>query len=191
MYEQSSLPLWSRAFSRFSVEGDSTCNPGPVTICETSDLEHSSVSMRATEASQTDDSADGAGGHSLAMHEVHDCTDSTDMTGATSKHDGYASTTASTMHARHVCNLCGAQMTRSRGFDTACAMPNRIYGMLNTWAPCMACGEGRRALLLGESGEVAKAAYDALGSVLDVHTSDALMHFEFVAPSVELTEVCG
>lgn len=44
------------------------------------------------------------------------------------------------------------------------------------------CGAGKRELLLGESGEVAKAAFDALESMAAVHTSDALMHFECLGP---------
>lgn len=52
-------------------------------------------------------------------------------------------------------------------------------------------GEGKGPLFLGQSADVTQEVHEALGSVLEVHTSDALMHFEFIGPFWELTEVCN
>lgn len=45
-------------------------------------------------------------------------------------------------------------------------------------------------ILLGESGTAYSAVQAAVRSIVDVHESDGLMHFEFVGPFWELTEVC-
>jgi hypothetical protein len=43
--------------------------------------------------------------------------------------------------------------------------------------------------LLGESGQVIKTAHEALQEIMDVHSSDELMHFELCGPFWELSEV--
>lgn len=43
--------------------------------------------------------------------------------------------------------------------------------------------------LLGESGDAMHAAQEAVRSITDVHKSDELMHYEFLVPFWELTEV--
>jgi hypothetical protein len=43
--------------------------------------------------------------------------------------------------------------------------------------------------LLGESGQVIKTAHEALKEIMDVHSSDELMHFELCGPFWELSEV--
>ena len=58
-----------------------------------------------------------------------------------------------------------------------------------TKATCMVCGTGQRRMLVGERGEVARVAHEKLRRVAEVHTSDALMHFEGLGPFPELTEV--
>ena len=90
------------------------------------------------------------------------------------------------------CMLCGALhranseegngLASAHGCTCAC-------GMQHAWSKCMVCGTGKRRGLLGESGEVAKAAQETLKDVVDVHTSDSLMHFECLGPYWELTEV--
>jgi hypothetical protein len=53
-------------------------------------------------------------------------------------------------------------------------------------------GERKHTLatgLLGESGQALKAVHGALKEIEDVHSSDELMHFEFVGPFWELSEV--
>lgn len=109
---------------------------------------------------------------------------------AESKPGGYASSaTAGVPHACRPCMLCGCRDVTSDGVDSSCTSDGGMHGRYVAWAPCMLCGARKRPLLLGESAEVTQEMHDALERVLDVHTSDSLMHFEFLGPFWELTEV--
>ena len=195
MHEQSSVPLWSRTFSQFNpdedIEEDRSTAQKASAVHEHNlgNSQNSSGSMNGIHPVGPEHPTDSAERHS-SMHAMHDNATSAVSTDAQSIHDGSAGTAGSRTHACQACILCGSQAPASGGVAQVYAARTPMHRVYNTWMPCMMCGEGRRALLLGESGEVAKAAYDALASVLDVHTSDALMHFEFIGPFEELTEVC-
>jgi hypothetical protein len=75
--------------------------------------------------------------------------------------------------------------------DATCIAADAQPSILNATDACTLCMESvtrRETMLLGESGEVFRAAQAALEEIRDVHNSDALMHFEFFGPFWELSE---
>jgi hypothetical protein len=70
---------------------------------------------------------------------------------------------------------------------TAAAQPR----FLNITDACMSCMEyidRRENMLLGERGEVFRAAQAAVEGIRDVNNTDGLMHSEFFGPFWELSE---
>lgn len=61
----------------------------------------------------------------------------------------------------------------------------------NAYVTCTGCGSVTqvRARLLGESGDMLHTVHEALDAISEVHKSDELMHFEFLKPFGELSEV--
>lgn len=77
-----------------------------------------------------------------------------------------------------------------------CREDEQALGMKAEKSPCACatckdcCRRGCRMIgLLSESGDAMHAAQEAMRSISDVHKSDELMHYEFLVPFWELTEV--
>lgn len=192
MHESSFVPLWSRMFSGIDeVDPDAPeraseqCNRGnrPSDPAKSKD-QHTLLMGRMpcasdmTRMSRSHDDAESLITATSALYAHGDCDRSaTSETSVTPQQHAYA------------CILCGSHASECTELYPRRHACGNMHEMPRSWGPCKLCGVRTRALLLGESGDMAKSVFDALQSVLDVHVSDGLMHFECVGPFCQLSEV--
>lgn len=193
MHEHASVRLWSKCISRYSPDSNATCKldsfgqAGPE-IPNSTGLERLNA-CTATGAFYE------AGGNALTMHTeqqrmhaVHDCTSSLVTTVATNDMPVMRGSCASgAQSAAHACQQSSTDCSSS--VEAPCTAGARMHEGGNAWNRCMICCKANRIRFLGEGVGGLTEVYDALRSFQDVHTSDALMHFEVLGPFVELTEV--
>ena len=176
-HELSNNPIFPRSYSRISPDARNFVKQG-----NSANSESKQGPSGERDFCGTDESTHGADVDAPVVYSPHDYTCSAGVTDA-------VSASSSAPNAFQACMLCSSHGICVHALENLPAAHDTAHERHNAWAPCIECETGYRALLLGESGDVAKAAYDALGGLLDVHDSDAIMHHEFIGPFWELRQV--
>lgn len=191
--QASSVRIWSECLSKFNPDWLDACEPesashsDPTTRTSTF-LENGRESTVAEPSGATDGGNFPAQTQQKCMHAMHECTSSDICAGASVNHGSCASQSY-VAHACQQCTGCETQQPKPTEVQQPHVTHSTMRERIHACPTCMACIDQERGALLGECGETVKELHDALTSFQDIHSSDALMHFEFAGPFLELTEV--